>query len=266
MQPVETDHIDISRSGEITSLTLHGKGALNLCTSDLLRDIETVARWLFEDADTRVVILRGGEAHFCAGFDVSALEQADAAQTMVQRRRVAELGGRAIRALRGIPQVTIAQLNGAVAGGGACFATACDFRVASDDVQFGYPEVQLGINLQWNAAGLCTALCGPSRSKQLLMGGGLHAAEKMAEWGLIDEVVPAAELPTRAADMAAHYAALPPLAVQMIKRTVNALSDADDGAVLHADHDQFLLASHSEDFAEALAAFRERRPGRFSGH
>ncbi len=265
MKTSEFDTVSLARDGFITTLTLRGTGNLNLCTSALLRDIESAARALFDDAETRVVIVKGGETHFCAGFDVAELDTGDDA-TLVQRRRVAELGGRAIRALRSIPQVTIASLTGAVIGGGACFATACDFRIANDTLQFGYPEVQLGINLQWNAAGLCLALCGPSKTKQLLIGGQMHSAKKMLDWGLIDEVTTEKEHAETVDALAQSYAALPPLAVQMIKRSVNALSDAQGAAILHAEHDQFLLAAHSEDFAEARAAFAEKRAGKFTGN
>jgi len=120
--------------------------------------------------------------------------------------------------------------------------------------------------LMWNALGPLIELVGPARAKRLVMTGALFDAETLELWGLIDEIVPAGTEDARALALAADYAALPPMAVQMIKRSINAVSGALHAAVLHADADQWLLATQGADFAEALAAFREKRPGRFSGN
>jgi enoyl-CoA hydratase/carnithine racemase len=97
------------------------------------------------------------------------------------------------------------------------------------------------------------------------MSGDLVAAPTLADWGLIDEITPRAALDDAAIAMAEKYAALPPIAVQMIKRSVNALSGALDAAVMHADTDQWLLGMRTDDFAEGIAAFQEKRAGRFTG-
>jgi enoyl-CoA hydratase/carnithine racemase len=185
---------------------------------------------------------------------------------LAEARRAAQLGARVMRAVQGIDQPTICVLKGVATGGATCIATACDFRIAADGARAGYGEVKIGINLMWNALGPLIELVGPARAKRMVMTGALFDAEMLERWGLIDEIVPAGSEDARALALAADYATLPPLAVQMIKRSINAVSGALHAAVLHADADQWLLATQGADFAEALAAFREKRPGNFTGN
>jgi enoyl-CoA hydratase/carnithine racemase len=257
--------LELDVAGPIAVLRLDGIGRFNLTSAQQLRDLDAAALALRDNLDCRVVILRGGDEHFCGGMHLDAFKDAAREPSILARQRAAELGGRAIRALRQLPQVTIAALDGVCAGGGACFATACDFRIATRTLRFGYPEVQRGLNLQWNAVGLCLQLCGPARTKQLVMKGDLHDAAAMLAWGLVDETVASSELTARTHALAREYASLPPVAVQTIKRSVNALSGALDSAVLHADFDQFVLASGTDDCREAVEAFLEKRTGTYRG-
>jgi enoyl-CoA hydratase/carnithine racemase len=129
----------------------------------------------------------------------------------------------------------------------------------------GYGEVKLGINLMWNALPLAVHLVGAARAKRMLMTGKLFDAVTLERWGFLDEVVPRAELDAAARRWADEYAALPPLAVQMIKRSVNHVAGALDRAVMHMDADQWLLAAQSEDFREAVSAFFAKRKPEFTG-
>jgi enoyl-CoA hydratase/carnithine racemase len=171
-----------------------------------------------------------------------------------------------MRALQEIPQPTICAVHGIATGGGACIASACDFRVASDDARMGYGEVKIGINLMWSALPLAVHLVGPARAKRMVMSGKLFDAATLERWGFLDAVVPSTDVLAAAHAMAAEYAALPPIAVQMIKRSINAISGALDRAIMHMDADQWLLAAGSDDFREAVAAFFEKRAGEFKGN
>jgi enoyl-CoA hydratase/carnithine racemase len=122
------------------------------------------------------------------------------------------------------------------------------------------------MNLMWNAAPLCVHLVGPARAKRMIMTGRLFDAATLERWGFLDEVTPLGDLDARALEWAAEYAALPPLAVQMIKRSINQLSGALDRAVMHMDGDQWLLSTLSEDHQEAVTAFFEKRKPAFKGN
>ena len=250
--------------GEISTLTLKRPERRNALNVELMSALETAARSFADSHETRVVIVRGEGESFSAGADLSAGDGARR-EPLVARRHAARLGGRMLRSILEIPQPTICEIQGVAIGGGACIATACDFRVAADDARIGYAEVRLGMNLMWNALPLCVGLIGPARTKRMLMTGALVPAPQLAEWGFVDECVPRARLEACARELAEELAALPPTAVQMIKQSVNAVSGALDSAVMHMDADQWLLTAQSQDFREGINAFREKRTPRFSG-
>lgn len=252
---------------QIAIITLNRPERRNALTQAMLAEVERIADSLRSAGDLRAVVLRGAGSDFSVGADIGEMEARMAAPLpLAEARRGAQLGARVMRAVMGIDQPTICAFQGVATGGAACIATACDFRIAATGARLGYGEVKIGIPLMWNALGPLVALVGPARAKRLVMTGALVPAETLAAWGLVDEVVAADALEGRALAMAAEFAALPPMAVQMIKRSINAVAHALDAAVLHADADQWLLATQGEDFAEALAAFRDKRAGRFSGN
>ncbi|MEI6485709.1 MAG: enoyl-CoA hydratase/isomerase family protein [Sphingomonadales bacterium] len=259
--------VTLSVTGTIATITLNRPEKRNALTQAMLAELERLADSLRGAGDVRAVVLRGEGRDFSVGADLGEMEGRSAApQPLAEARRAAQLGARVMRALQGIDQPTICALKGVATGGATCIAAACDFRIAAAGARLGYGEVKIGINLMWNALGPLVELIGPARAKRMVMTGALFDADTLAQWGLIDEIVAAGEEDVRALALAGELAALPPLAVQMIKRSINAVSGALHAAVLHADADQWLLATQGADFAEALAAFREKRPGRFSGN
>ena len=112
------------------------------------------------------------------------------------------MGERAIEAVLGIDQITIAAWNGAAMGGGACLATACDFRIGSDDCFMQYPEIDIGINLMWKSLPLLVNLVGPARAKNWLLAAERMHAEQLHEWGDFGSAGAAGELVARRATMA----------------------------------------------------------------
>ena len=125
--------------------------------------------------------------------------------------------------------------------------------------------MKMGMNLMWNALPLCVRLVGPARAKQMAMTGKLFEADTLERWGFLDAIVEPSTLPERTRAWAEEYAELPPIAVQMIKRSINHLAGALDRAIMHMDTDQFLLATQSADYREAIEAFLEKRKPRFKG-
>lgn len=259
-------NLSIDRRGPIAVVTLFRPEKMNALSVDLMEELERVTEEFQPDVETRVVVFTGRGKHFSAGADLTDPRRAEAARaSLLVRQRGANLGPRLTRKLQEMNQITIAAINGGALGGGAVIVSALDFRIAGESAFVAYPEINLGMNLSWLGLPLCVHLVGPARAKRLVILGRREPARTLLSWGFIDEVVPDADLMDRALEMARDYAAQPPIAAQMIKRSVNAISSALDSAVMHMDADQLILSHLSEDHAEALRAFFEKRPPDFKG-
>ncbi len=259
------EHVEVLREGHIATLLLNRPDAFNALNVKIMEEIEDAARSFLHDEETRVVVFKGAGKHFSAGADLKAQPPAVPPNLVMARRNTA-LGARMIRAITEIDQVTIAAVQGAALGGGACIPTACDFRIGTDDCFLGYPEVNLGINLMWHALPLCVRLIGPARAKRMIMLGDNEPAEKLLEWGMLDDMVSREELDAAAMALAKRYANQPPVAVQMIKQSINAVSGALDDAIMHMDADQNILTTYTEDRKEGIKAFFEKREPEFKGN
>lgn len=258
--------IRVARDGAIATVTIHRPERRNAITNEMLEELERVAKSFAKDEATRAIIIRAEGNDFSVGADLSQPRFQGDPQSMLMRRRGLEQGGQTMRAFQEIHQPTICAIKGVSTGGGACIPTACDFRIAADTTRAGYGEVKIGINLMWNAVPVCVNLIGPARAKRMIMSGKLFDAATLLNWGFVDEVVPVADLDATARAWAEEYAALPPIAVQMIKRSINKYTAALDNAIMHMDSDQWLLAAHSEDMKEAVSAFFEKRKPTYKGN
>ncbi len=258
--------IELKRDGAIATVTLNRAERRNAINADMMRELIRISEDFAADEQTRVVIFRAEGGDFSVGADLAQPPSTIGPASLLMRRRAAELGATLMRSLQEIHQPTICAVKGVATGAGACIASACDFRVGADTTRLGYGEVKLGINLMWNAAPICVHLVGPARAKRMIMTGKLFEADTLERWGFLDEVAPLADLDARALAWAEEYAALPPMAVQMIKRGINQVTGALDRAVMHMDGDQWLLASMSDDYREAVSAFFEKRPPTFTGN
>jgi enoyl-CoA hydratase/carnithine racemase len=264
---MEYKNIIVKKIGNIAVVTFNRSDKLNALSLDLHEEIQTVANDFNEDPDTRGVIFTGKGKDFSSGADLADPRKMEQAQdSLLLKLRHMKVGHRTLRSIYEMDQITIAAVNGHALGGGACIASACDFRIGAENCLIGYPEVNLAMNLSWMALPLCVHLIGPARAKRMVILGNKEKADTLLNWGFLDEVVPEDQLLARARQMAEAYAAQPPIAAQMVKRSVNAISSALDQAIMHMDTDQYLFATSGEDFQEAIRAFVEKRKGVFKGN
>ncbi|MCY4278015.1 MAG: enoyl-CoA hydratase/isomerase family protein [Gammaproteobacteria bacterium] len=260
-----SEYFKLERRGRVAIVTMDRAERHNAINRPMMRALIEVAHSFEDDEDTRAVVLRAAGENFSFGADLDEMGGGESRPSIIKIRRQAELGAKLMRALRDIHQPTICAVQGISTGGATCIATACDFRIASREARMGYGEVKLGMNLMWHALPTCVQLVGPSRAKQLIMSGRLVPAETLVDWGLVDEVCEREALDARALKWAEEYAALPPISVQMIKRSINRFAGALDEAVMHADADQWLIGVRSGDFREGIRALKEKQPGQFRG-
>lgn len=256
---------DDTSSSHIVCIEFARPEVANALNYEHLNDIETTALALRDDEQTRAVIFTGQGKHFSSGADLT--DPGDDYQgSLALRRRKSRIGERAIQAILGIDQVTIAAWNGAAMGGGACLATAMDFRIGATNCFMQYPEIDIGVNLMWKSLPLIVDLVGPARAKRLVVGGERITAKTLLDWGVLDELVSPADLHSAALNLAEHYAAKPPVAAQMIKRSINALSAPLGNAIMHMDTDQNIFTQQTDDRARAIKAYMEKTRPEFTGN
>lgn len=257
-------HIVLERHGPITHVTLNRPHVANALSYDHLAEIEAASLAFRDDAVTRVVIFTGAGKHFSSGADLDDMLGGND-DPMVLRRRRWRIGERAMNAILAIDQITIGAWNGGALGGGACLATAMDFRIGSDTCFIQYPEIDLGLNLMWQSLPLTIRLVGPTRAKRLVIGGERIEARQLLDWGLLEDVVAADALLEQATEFAQTYVNKSPIAAQMIKRSINQIGGALDRALMHMDADQNLLTLATADQKEAAEAYLQKRRADFSG-
>lgn len=257
-------YLDVIRAGPLARVTFNRPERANALDHDMLAEIEDCALSFRDDADSRVVIFTGGGRHFSAGADISQFEQPPTAP-LVLRRRQWRMGERVMAAILGIDQITIGAWNGGALGGGACLATAMDFRIGAEDCFIQYPEIDLGLNLMWQSLPLTIQLLGPTRAKRLVIGGERIHADTLLAWGLLESVVAPDALLDAAEAFAERYVNKSPIAAQMIKRSINNISGALDRALMHMDADQNLFTLTTSDQSAAADAYLNRKPPEFSG-
>lgn len=261
----ERSLVKLNVEADVATIILNRPKVRNALNRQLMIDLIDIAQSVSDHEDIRSVVFASEGKDFSVGADLKEVSGMDPSGSLLRARRDAELGRKLLTTIKNIHQPTICAVKGVATGGGACIAAACDFRIASQTARIGLGEVKVGMNLMWNAVPLFVELLGLSRAKRLIMSGDLLGAETLEQWGLLDEVCSDTELETVAAQWARQYADLPPIAVQMIKRSVNQYALALSEAVMHMDEDQWILAARSDDFKECVGAFVEKRAPKPTG-
>jgi enoyl-CoA hydratase len=234
------------RRGAVTLVTLDRQARRNAIDADGCRDLAAAVDGAVA-AGSRVLLLTGAGGHFCAGADLQQVEDT---------AFVAALG-RALLALHEAPLPVIAAVDGAALGAGTQLAIACDLRVATPDARFGIPAAKLGLMVdQWTVRRLAQ-LAGEGTARAMLLAAEVYDGTRAAQVGLVQR---AGGLDVARA-WAEEIATLAPLTIAGHKLTLNRFEARDDPDVAAA----FARAWRSSDLAEGMAAFRERRPPRFTG-
>ena len=252
---MDYEHIIVERDGPIGTVTFNRPERANALNPRHLEEIEHAALSFRDDYEVRAVVFTGAGKHFNSGADLGA--RGISQPSLMERRRRVRIGERCIQAIREMDQITIAAWTGAAMGGGACIATAVDFRIGARDCFMSYPEILIGVNMMWQSLPLLVHLVGPARAKQLVISGKHIQGPTLFE---TDEVM------NKAKEWAVFYAGQAPIAAQMIKRSVSAIASALDRSIMHMDFDQNLMTASSEDAAIAVEAYRAKTTPQFKGN
>lgn len=259
------DFVTIARRDGVAEVVFDRGDGRNALSRQAILELTEAARSFADDLETQAVILWGKGA-FTAGADLKdpAMDRRRASG-LLERRHMVKIGPQLCEAWERVEQVTICAMEGYAIGGGVALAAACDFRILGRGGHMRLPEIPLGMNMSWQAVPRLVSLIGPARTKRFVIFGEKLGAEEALQWGLIDEIAEDGQVLARARVWAEKVAELPPNAVRMTKASVNATANALQHAASFMDFDQYALATTSEDYREAIKAFIEKRPPKFTG-
>ena len=255
------DTVLVEKSDRVAILTIHRPDKMNALSDEVRTDLLAALADAEQDAGVGVVVITGsGEKAFIAGADIGEF----AGRTPFDQRW-AMRSPRIFDVMATFPKPVIAMINGYCLGGGCELAMSCDFRIASDRASFGQPEISLGLIPGGGGTQRMPRLVGTGQALRLILSGDRIGAAEAREIGLVELVVPHAELRARTLDLAQRIAARSPLTLKIAKEAVRAAErlPIEDG--LTWERDLFCLCFSSADKEEGVRAFLEKRPASWTG-
>ncbi len=255
--------IIFEKQAELATITLNRPKALNALNQQMMEELTAALKDLEADAEVRVLILTGGEKVFGAGADLKMIQNLPA--PAAAHAFFTGVGGEAFRKMATFPKPAIAAVAGFALGGGCELALACDFIYASDKARIGQPEVNLGIMPGFGGTQRLARRVGLARARELIYTGDHVTADKALAIGLVNEVVPHAELMDRVRAVAKKIASKAPVAIAYAKRVMQRGYDTDLAVANELEATAFSALFDTEDMREGTKAFVEKRAASFKG-
>lgn len=256
------DNLLLARDGAVAVVTLNRPKVLNALNNQTLAELASCMAGLKADDSVRAIILTGaGEKSFVAGADINEL----AALSPVEGQAHARRGQLIFDAIEQLGKPVIAAINGFALGGGCELAMACTIRLAANTARFGQPEVNLGLLPGYAGSQRLPRLVGKGVALEILLTGDMVSAERAYAIGLVNRVVPAAELMAEATKLAQALAAKAPIAVRFILEAVNQGLESPFAAGEYLETTLFGTIASSADMREGTKAFLEKRPAVWQG-
>jgi enoyl-CoA hydratase len=250
------ENLLLERDGAVAIVTLNRPKVLNALNNQTLAELSACMASLKADDGVRAIILTGsGEKSFVAGADINEL----ATQSPVEGQAHARRGQLIFDAIEQLGKPVIAAINGFALGGGCELAMACTIRLAADSARFGQPEINLGLIPGYAGSQRLPRLVGKGIAMEILLTGDMVSAPRAYEIGLVNRVVPAAELMTEARKLAQTLASKPPIAVRFIIEAVNQGLESPFAVGEYLETALFGTIASSQDMREGTAAFLEKR-------
>ena len=250
------------KKGSIAYVTVNRPKVLNALNTPTWKDLRTAFEDARDDTAVRGVILTGaGDKAFIAGADISEL----ASVTAFEAEQSSRFGQAVLDLIENLGKPVIAAVNGFALGGGCETAMACTLRIAVDNAKFGQPEVTLGLVPGGGGTQRLPRLVGKGRALQLILSGEMISAQEAYRIGLVNEIVPAADLVTRAETILKKIASNAPIAVKFALEAANKGLETSQSEGLLLEASYFGLCAGTEDKKEGTTAFLEKRAPKFQG-
>lgn len=264
-RPASENLILEERDGSVLTIRLNRPDRLNALNVELGAALAASLRRAGDDATVRAVVLTGAGRAFCGGGDVGVLRDARTRNASNELAALVSSGKDIVLTLATMPKPVLASVNGPAAGGGANLAIACDFRIASEQANFGQSFAKLGLYPDFGGTFYLPRLVGPARAAELFYSGEMISAAECLRLGIYNRVVPADQLVAETKTAAAALAAGPPIAARFVKERLFGSNRAELEKALDEEIRRQVECFNSEDCAEGLASFFEKRRPQFSG-
>ena len=256
-RPAVSDLVRLEVEDGIGTIRLD-RPPMNALNAEIQRGLIAACREAAERRDVSAVIVWGGEKVFAAGADIKEMETMSYTDMVDHSVLLQDF----TRALAGLPKPTVAAITGYALGGGCEVALACDFRIAADDARLGQPEILLGIIPGAGGTQRLARLVGPSKAKDLVFSGRFVKAQEALQIGLVDEVVPAAEVYAAARTRMSRYVGGPAYALRAAKEAIDRGLEVDLESGLEIERTLFAGLFATKDRATGMRSFVEQGPGK----
>lgn len=263
-----TDHLIETQENGVATLTMNRPEARNALTREMLAALIEAAQRLAADPAVRAVVLTGAGGAFCAGGDVKGFAAAGdggAGPDFEQRLHSLRVGMELSRWLHEMPKPTLAVIPGAAAGAGLSLALACDMRIAANEAKLTTAFAKVGVSGDYGGSYFLTHLVGAARARELYFLSDVITGAQAAALGLVNQAVPAADLPEAAASLARRLADLPTVAIGHMKKNLNAAGHRGLNEVLDVEAIHMVRTMMTADHKAASKAFVEKRAPVFEG-
>ena len=251
--------VEVSRDGAVQTITLNRPDVMNAFNRALHAGLQAALKEA-RDPEVRAVVITGAGRGFCAGQDLTEFDDAPDVGDSLRATYHPN-----VLAIRTLEKPVIAAVNGACAGAGLSLACACDVRIAADNAVFVPGFIGIGLVPDSGGTFFIHRILGAPRAFEWMTSNRRLTAAEAHAWGLVSEVVEADAFASRAAELAATYAAMPTRAVGMTKRLFDHAEGATLEEQLEMEAQLQAAATQTADFREGVAAFVEKRPPSFSG-
>jgi len=250
------EHLVVAQSGPVTEITLNRPEKRNALSMALMQDLVEALR----EASGRVIVIAGAGPCFSAGHDLSEM----VGRTVPFYRDLFDLCTVLMETVQAVPQPVIAKVHGIATAAGCQLVASCDLAVAGEAARFGTPGVKIGLFCSTPMVPLSRAV-GRKRAMQMLLTGELIDSATAADWGLVNVVVPTAELDGAVAALAARIADASPLVVEIGKQTFYRQIDLDQHQAYDLAKPVMALNAMAADAQEGMGAFLQKRPASWTG-
>jgi len=265
-QPAQAGPILLEAKHEgIATLVMNRPDRLNALNNELAMAVNDALSRIAEDQSVGVVVITGAGRAFCAGGDLGALAKGRQTGATHELEPLLRAGMQMVLKMRTMPQPVIAAVNGAAAGAGMNIALAADIRIAAEEASFGQNFAKVGLFPDYGGTYFLPQLVGPAKAAELFYTGDMIDAKTALALGLVNQVVPAAQLEAEVKTLANKIAQGPSLAIRAVKKTLFASQEKDLVRALDNEVREQIRCYLSEDGNEGIRAFFEKRLPRFHG-